>query len=143
MLTIDQTAYYQNISRKHSDIVNIAKRFNAVQSKSEFLMLCDLFGYREVFPEDVFMYVLSNVLIDASWSRKPTQEKIKAAHCFLDVVYELLVHTAMFDKVMSSKVFIKTCGRWMGNAFARKDTQMTFLKLSKILGYAAEKLLAA
>ena len=139
MYSIERTEYFRKLKASGTDVMNVVARFRAVTNKAEFLLLCDLFGYAQELPTDVFMLVFSYKLVDVRSTDSIDSEKSRQLGRFLDVVYDLVQETKMLDKIIVNKQFINTCGRWMAKGYVRKDKTI-FLKLSKILGLAAVKM---
>ena len=139
MISIDRTEYFRKLKASRKDALAVVDRFRKAESKSEYMLLCDLCGYAQGVPIDVFMLIFSYKLIDVRSTDTIDSEKSRSLGRFLDMVYELAKDTALMDRIVVDKSFINTCGRWMAKGYVRKDKTI-FLKLTKILGLAAVKM---
>ena len=138
MISIGRTAYFHKLKENNADISSIVERFLNVSCKAEFMLLCDLCGYSEKMPPEVFMLVLTRKLSAVSSVEDIDDDDGRSLVQFLDVVHDLATGTGMLDDIIVSRQFINVCGRWMAKGFRWKD-KTVFLKLAKILSLSAVK----
>lgn len=140
IMRIEHTKNFQKLRARNSSMKDMLVKFAWAENSSEFMLLADICGFRNGFPPDLFVLLLSSMLIATNPEMVIVGADAAQSKRFLDVVYTVLVESSILDKAVKSKRFINTCGRWMAKGYVREDKTI-FLKLAKILGHAASKLM--